>query len=224
MLTLNLKNISVCIGQKQLLQDISCEIKAGVLTVLLGPSGAGKTTLLRAIAQLIVPVSGTMMLGEQVLSNLQGVERAQTIGLLPQGFSLFPQLTALEQCINPLISVFGLSVTEATKKASAILARLGMGDYINSYPSQLSGGQQQRVALARLFCMDPEILLLDEPTSALDPENSALVASMLRECARQNKVIVLSTQDMAFAELVCDQALFVRDGLLVDRGQDATLE
>ncbi len=221
---LRLNNIYASIGGQQLLQEISCSMQPGSITVLLGPSGAGKTTLLRVIAQLIRPDTGNITLSNQQLATLQGPERVQTVGLVTQAFALFPQLTVLEQCTNPLINVLKLSKQEAAIKTAAILVRFGMERYANNYPSQLSGGQQQRVALARLLCMDPAIILLDEPTSALDPANTALVAEMLRELAQQNKIVVLSTQDMTLAEQVCDQALFLRNGTIVDTAKNNIIQ
>lgn len=222
MLVLN--NVCVSIGGKQLLRDVSCNIKSGTITVLLGPSGAGKTTFLRVLSQLLATDAGTITFNGNSLAHLQGIERARTLGFAPQAFALFSQSTALQQCTHPLINVLGLCKEYATARACAMLARFGMSTYLGSYPSQLSGGQQQRVALARLFCMDPAIVLLDEPTSALDPVNSALVADVLRELAQQGKTIVLSTQDMVFAERVYDQALFLRAGTTVEMAQDTIIE
>lgn len=150
------------------------------------------------------------------LGMLQGRERATRIGFMPQGSSLFPGMTVLEQCVHPLIHVLGLTREQAEERSQELMRSLDMEMYAHRYPENLSGGQQQRVALARLLAMDADVLLLDEPTSALDPANTARVVQLLQACAARGKTVVLSTQDMPFAQTVATQALFLRDGRLVD--------
>ncbi len=213
---LKIKNIGVTIGSQQLLKDVSCEMSPGTISVLLGASGAGKTTLLRTLAGLIVPDAGSIELEDDNLANMMGLKRPKAIGFVPQGYALFPGLTVEEQCVHPLIHVLGISQDVAVQKTRNILERLGILPFAQRYPFQLSGGQQQRVALARLFCMNPRIMLLDEPTSALDPANTAVVVAMLKEYAAQGHYIILSTQDMVFAQAVCTQGVFLRDGKITD--------
>ena len=221
---LKLKNICVKAGQQKLLKGVSFDVAPGSISVLLGASGAGKTTLLRVLAQLMPPYDGEVLLSSKNVADLLGVDRAQTVGFVPQGFALFPQLTVEEQCCHPLVNVLKMDPETALRKVEHVLDRLGMRSYAQRYPFQLSGGQQQRVALARFFCMDTKIFLLDEPTSALDPANSAIVAAMLKELAARGKTIILSTQDMAFAQAVCTQAVFLKEGEIVEVVEDSIAE
>lgn len=218
---LMLKNVSARVGSQQLLKDITCSMRPGTISVLLGASGAGKTTLLRVLAQLMQPDVGALELNGGDLAQMTRLERAEAIAFVPQGYALFPGLTLEEQCLHPLIHVLKTPPDVAMTKVATVLERLGMQAFAKRYPFQLSGGQQQRVALARLLCMDTKILLLDEPTSALDPANTAAVTALLRECAAEGKYVVLSTQDMAFAQAVATQIVFLKDGEVVEVVEDS---
>jgi len=209
---LKLENLSVKIENKRLLTTISCTIQPGEIVVLLGNSGAGKTTLLRTIAGLVQPESGSMSLYERSFAEVP----KNKVGMVTQAFGLFPQLTVLEQCTHPQIIVQNKTRQESTHVALKTLKSLGIDSLASTYPAQLSGGQQQRVALARLFCMDTQLLLLDEPTSALDPANTLIVAATLKQLASQGKIIILSTQDMDFAQQMIGRGLVLRDGELVE--------
>ncbi len=208
---LEIKNLSVVANGKPLLSDISCIFNPEEIAVLLGNSGAGKTTLLRTLAGLTPNNLGAVLIDNQPVATMP----KNTVGLVTQSFGLFPQLTVLEQCTHPLIITQNINPKEAEERAFYVLDELGMRPFAGQYPSQLSGGQQQRVALARLFALNPEILLLDEPTSALDPLNTAIVSGMLKRLAQAGKIIILSTQDMDFAEQIATRSLFMKDGKIV---------
>lgn len=208
---LKLANLSVEIENKRLLNTISCSVKPGEIVVLLGNSGAGKTTLLRTIAGLVQPKSGSITLNDRPLFGAP----KNTVGMVTQAFGLFPQLTVLEQCTHPQIIVQNKTNEESTQMTLKTLKSLGIDSLASSYPAQLSGGQQQRVALARLLCMNTQVLLLDEPTSALDPANTLIVITILKQLADHGKIIILSTQDMDFAEQLIGRGLVLRDGELI---------
>ncbi len=208
---LEIKNLSVVVNGKPLLSNISCIFKPGEIAVFLGNSGAGKTTLLRTLAGLTPDSLGAILIDKQPLATTP----KNTVGLVTQSFGLFPQLTVLEQCTHPLIITQGIDPKDAEERAFSVLDELGMRPFASQYPSQLSGGQQQRTALARLFALNPQVLLLDEPTSALDPANTAIISGMLKRLAKQGKIVILSTQDMDFAEQIASRSLFMKDGKLV---------
>ena len=199
---LTIKNLSMKKGSPptQILQGISVCFPQGEISLLLGKSGAGKSSLMRCIAQLETSYEGELLFNGQPLQGLSASKRAQTLSYISQGYALFPHLTALENCTQPLQVVAKMQAPDAKQKAVTMMQSLGMAEYVSAYPSELSGGQQQRIAIARALALDPEILLLDEPSSALDPDNRGQLAKILRGLASQGKTIVLSTQDMLFAE------------------------
>ena len=187
-------------GLKQILEGISVSFSPGEISLLIGKSGAGKSSLMRCMAQLETDYEGEVLFNGESLQSLPASKRAQTLSYIAQGYALFPHLTALENCSQPLEVVTKMPATLAKEKALAVMGSLGMAEYGLAYPGELSGGQKQRIAIARALALDPKVLLLDEPSSALDPVNSAQLAKILRELAVQGKTIVVSTQDMPFAE------------------------
>lgn len=192
------------------LQNASCTLTPGRITLFLGKSGAGKTTLLRCIAGLQA-YQGTIQLDGLDLASQNSAQRSALVGFVFQNFNLFPQLTVLENCIQPLMVVRGVARESAREQAREMLDRLGIAAYQHAYPAQLSGGQQQRVAVARALVLRPKVLLLDEPTSALDPENSAILADILKQLCTQGIAVALSSQDMSFVSMIKDRTYIVTD-------------
>lgn len=211
-----IENLSVCIGQRQIVSEVLCIIPPSSITTIIGPSGAGKTTLLKTIAGLIKPTAGQLVVDGIVLFTLSSRKRAQLIGYLFQEFNLFPHLTVLENCIDPLL-IRGVSRSQAVQEATALLQQLGMNEQLTKYPQMLSGGQQQRVAIARALVLKPQILLLDEPTAALDPLNTNKLADLLKMLASQGITIIVSTQDMAFARAIADRVIYIADGRIQEQ-------
>lgn len=199
---------------KQILQGISVCFPQGEISLLIGRSGAGKSSLMRCMAQLETTYEGEILFNGQSIQDLAASRRAQTLSYIAQRYALFPHLTALDNCSQPLQVVIKMSASQAKQKAVAVMQSLGMAEYGSAYPSELSGGQQQRIAIARALALDPQILLLDEPSSALDPDNSAQLAKILRELASQGKTFVISTQDMLFAEQLQGTCYCIDNGRL----------
>src|SRR5262249_52143748 len=152
-----------------------------------GPSGGGKSTLLRCINGLACFDAGEVRVGDEVLkptsderaARLQAAAARRTVGMIFQDFQLFPHMTALENVAEAPVHVRNMPPKEAHERARALLARVGLHERANNYPSQLSGGQKQRVAIARALAMEPKALLCDEITSALDPELKGEVLDVL---------------------------------------------
>jgi len=211
----HIKNISVYFNNKKLLHNISCDIIPGNITIFLGESGAGKTTLLKSCAGLIKPTSGTILINNKNIHELSAKERAHEIGYVSQDFNLFPHLTVLENCIDPLL-ISGISQDEATKKAEKLLSDFGLQDHIHKFPSQLSGGQKQRVAIVRALCLNPKIMLFDEPTSSLDPKNTEFLIEILHGLKKRKFAIGISSQDMAFIRAIFDRIYFIESGYITE--------
>jgi polar amino acid transport system permease protein len=141
------------------------------------------------------------------------------IGMVFQQFNLFSHLTAKENVAGPLRWVHGMSRAEADKRASELLARVGLSHRADALPRHLSGGQQQRVAIARALAPNPSVLLLDEPTSALDPELVNEVLEVIRRLAIEDGLtMIISTHQLRFADEVADRVVLLSDGLIVEEG------
>jgi putative ABC transport system ATP-binding protein len=187
------------------LRDVDLEIAANEFVAIVGPSGSGKTTLLGLLAGLDTPATGSVEVAGQALNDLTEDQRARfratSIGFVFQTFQLVPTLTALENVLVPLeLAGAPGSTRELEARATALLARVGLGDRVRHYPQQLSGGEQQRVALARAFASEPKILFADEPTGNLDGETGGrIIDLMVRLNAESNTTLVLVTHDLELA-------------------------
>ncbi len=210
------KNIIVRDENKQsILKGITFDAPKGCITTFIGKSGAGKTTLLQSIAQLNANVEGEIILDNKVINSLDPKEQSCTIGFVFQEFNLFPMMTVLQNCIDPLL-IRGIAKKDAEQKALKCLTTLGMDQYKDRYPWQLSGGQQQRVAIARALCLEPQVLMFDEPTSSLDPENTELLITILKKLCKNGITILLSSQDMPFVQKIADNIYVIDEGLIVE--------
>ncbi len=210
MLSGNIKRLSY--NKAPILTDISCTIEYGRITSFIGKSGSGKTTLLRCLAGLEKTYEGLVTLDGNDIGTFEAQQRAEALGFVAQNVYLFPQLTAIQNCVQPLRVVKNVPKDVAVDKAFTVLKSLGMETFADNYPGQLSGGQQQRVALARALCLEPKILLLDEPTSALDPENTAIVAQLLKRLTEQGIGIGVSSQDTGFIRSIMDRVYLIEAG------------
>jgi polar amino acid transport system ATP-binding protein len=210
-------------GTRKVLRGIDAEVAPGETIALVGPSGGGKSTFLRCLNGLTSFDAGTVEVAGLTLAPKTPPDAAvlrplrARVGMVFQGFHLFPHLTALQNvCVAPL-HVKREPRDAVEKKAQALLQRVGLGDRGRARPAQLSGGQQQRVAIARALAMDPELLMLDEPTSALDPEMRGEVLAVLRDLSGTCTMLVV-THEMSFARNVASRIWVFDDGKLVEDG------
>ncbi len=140
------------------------------------------------------------------------------IGMVFQKFHLFPHLTVIQNVMEAPKWVKKMNKEQARELAASLLDKVGMGDKLNSYPSQLSGGQQQRVAIARSLAMQPKLMLFDEPTSALDPELVGEVLQVIKQLAAEGMSMALVTHEMGFAREVADRIIFMDKGQIIETG------
>ena len=181
-----LSNLVRRFGDVTALDGLNLTLHPGELVALLGPSGCGKTTALRLLAGLDLADQGNVIVDGQDLTNVPANKR--DMGMVFQAYSLFPNLTALENVAFGL-KVRGVDETKRNNKAQELLELVGLSKQANRYSHQMSGGQQQRVALARALAIEPKVLLLDEPLSALD----AKVRTQLRDEIRRVQLEVGTT-------------------------------
>lgn len=219
--------LSKSFGDHQVLRSVNLHVDPGEVVALIGPSGSGKSTLLRCLNLLVTPDGGRVRVGEQSLDfgtsrALPGVSALAkfraTTGMVFQQFNLFPHKTVLGNVMEGPLTVRRMSRAEAEPLARGLLAKVGLADKADQYPSRLSGGQKQRVAIARALAMQPEIMLFDEATSALDPELVGEVLNVMRELAAEGMTMVIVTHEIPFAREVADRVVFLRDGVIVEDG------
>ncbi|MFQ9705847.1 MAG: amino acid ABC transporter ATP-binding protein [Limosilactobacillus pontis] len=203
------------------LKDITEHVDQGQVICVIGPSGAGKSTFLRCLNALEQPSSGQVLFEGQNLVGLNDKQLdqiRQKMGMVFQGFNLFPNMTVLKNIMIAPIKVKGTSEDEAKQTAMKLLTKVGLANKADQYPDQLSGGQKQRVAIARALAMNPAVMLFDEPTSALDPEMVEEVLKVMRDLANSGMTMVVVTHEMGFAKEVADQIWFMADGYIQETG------
>lgn len=223
MAQVRIKNLKKVFHDVEVLSDINLEVEKGEVVVVLGPSGSGKSTMLRCINLLERPTSGEIWF-EDTMVNAKGTDVnkvRQHIGMVFQQFNLFPHLTARGNIELALRQVRKVSKQEATRLANEQLAKVGLDDRADYFPSQLSGGQQQRVAIARALAMDPHVMLFDEATSALDPELVRDVLDVMRKLAEGGMTMIVVTHEMGFARDVADRVVLMDGGYIIEEGTPA---
>jgi polar amino acid transport system ATP-binding protein len=223
---IEVENLTKHFGAVRALDGVSLSVAAGEVVCLIGPSGSGKSTLLRCINFLEEPTSGVVRVnGRRVgwdgAQRVSGRELARTraeIGMVFQHFYLWPHMIALENVIEGLVTVKGMSIGEAAAKGRALLAKVGLTDKVEVYPEHLSGGQRQRVAIARALAMEPRVMLFDEPTSSLDPELVGEVLRVMEQVAGEGMTMLVATHEMGFARKVADRVMFLDQGRVLELG------
>jgi polar amino acid transport system ATP-binding protein len=218
---LRLEGIHKWFGSLHVLKGIDMEVHEGEVVAVIGPSGSGKSTLLRTMNVLEEPTEGRVFFRDTELTDIRtDINEARThMGMVFQHFNLFPHLTATENITLALLKVLKMPKPRAVEWAHEQLARVGLTDKADSFPSQLSGGQQQRVAIARSLAMQPQVMLFDEVTSALDPELIGEVLAVIRDLADEGMTMVVVTHEMGFARGVGSRLLFMDEGVIVEEGE-----
>ncbi|MFC4625541.1 amino acid ABC transporter ATP-binding protein [Daeguia caeni] len=225
MALLEINNITKYYGELEVISNLTLQVEEHEVVCLIGPSGCGKSTLLRCINRLEEIASGEILIhGDRITGPGVDLDRLRRdIGIVFQGYNLFPHMTVLENTVLAPTKVLGMSRREAEDKAMAFLERIGLAHKANEYPDRMSGGQQQRVAIVRALMMDPMLLLLDEITSALDPELVSEVLDIVRDLAAGGMTMILATHEMGFAREVADRICFLQGGKIYEQGPPAEI-
>jgi putative spermidine/putrescine transport system ATP-binding protein len=217
----SLEDLTLSYGQTVAVPNLNLNIRKGELIALLGPSGCGKTTSMRAIAGLLAPTSGRIMIDGADVTRTPANRRG--IGLVFQSYALFPHLSAFENVAFGL-RLKRLSESEIRARTEAGMATVGLTGFETRKPGEMSGGQQQRLALARSLVMEPKVLLLDEPLSNLD---ARLRLEMRNELQRVQKdtgiTMVFVTHDQSEALALADRIVLMKDGRIEQLGTPAEL-
>lgn len=202
----------------EILRGVNLSVDAGERVSIVGRSGTGKSTLLNIIGLLDQPSSGSYTIaGADVLDLSEGKRaklRGQSFGFVFQQFNIFPTRTALENVMVPLLYAGDGKFWRRRELAAEMLELVGLGDRLDSYPTQMSGGEQQRIAIARALVRQPQIILADEPTGALDPETGDTVISLLEQTvAERGAALITITHDMGVAARA-HRSFALSDGVL----------
>jgi polar amino acid transport system ATP-binding protein len=229
--TIEIRGLTKRFGDHEVLRGVDLNVAASEVVCLIGRSGSGKSTLLRCVNFLEPYDSGEVRIEGRLIGYEDAPNGARRpmaarplramrreIGMVFQHFNLWPHMTALHNVTEPLRRVRGLAHAEADERAMAMLARVGLTDTAQAYPSRLSGGQQQRVAIARALAMQPRLMLFDEPTSALDPELVGEVLEVMKSLASEGMTMLIVTHEMGFAAHVADRIAFIDSGRILDDG------
>jgi len=224
------RDLTKSYGAQKVLGGLDLTVRVGEVVALLGPSGSGKSTLLRCINHLESWDGGTVRVGGRRLGfhesgkplsprDLANERATVGVGMVFQQFNLFAHLSAKENIAGPLRWVHGMTRTDADRRATELLDRVGLSHRADALPRHLSGGQQQRVAIARALAPNPSVLLLDEPTSALDPELVNEVLEVIRRLAIDDGLtMIISTHQIRFADEVADRVAFLSGGAIIEEG------
>ena len=219
-------------GKVEVLKGVSLQAAAGDVISIIGASGSGKSTFLRCINFLERPTAGSIVIDGEALKTvrdgdgfLRATDKRQLqrmrsrLAMVFQNFCLWSHMSVIDNVIEAPISVLGVSKSEATERARANLAKVGLGqDVLQRYPAHLSGGQQQRVAIARALSMNPDVMLFDEPTSALDPELVSEVLKVMQALAEEGRTMIVVTHEMGFARHASSRVVFLHNGAIEEEG------
>lgn len=214
---LDVKNLSKTYGKGdtmvKALDGVSFSVEQGEFVAIIGPSGSGKSTLLHILGGVDTPTSGSVIINDTDISQLDetalAIFRRRQIGLIYQFYNLIPILTVEENLTLPLL----LDGRKPDKKqVQTLIDKLGLSHRLTHLPNQLSGGQQQRVSIGRALVNNPALLLADEPTGNLDSENSKEIIALLRHFNREFKqTVIIITHDEKIA-LSADRIISIEDG------------
>ena len=205
----------------EVLKGVDLEVNKGEIYGIVGFSGAGKSTLVRCINRLEEPDSGTVRIGDRVITSLgkkELNEERRKIGMIFQQFNLFDSMTVSENVAYSL-KVAGASGKEVQDRVDEMLELVGLTEKKDAYPGELSGGQKQRVGIARALANKPDVLLSDEATSALDPQTTLSVLELIKEINKKlGLTIIMITHELEVIKYTCDSMAVMEDGKLLEKG------
>ena len=205
------------------LRGVNYHVHQGEKIVVIGPSGSGKSTFLRCLNLLEIPTSGEIWFDGQLITDPKvNIDKIREhMGMVFQNFNLFNNLSIMDNITLAPVKLKLMSKEEAGENALKLLARVGLKEKADAYPSQLSGGQKQRIAIVRSLAMNPRVMLFDEPTSALDPEMVGEVLDVMKELAESGMTMVVVTHEMGFAREVGTKVVFMDEGVIMEENTPA---
>ncbi len=210
------------------LKGVDLTLESGKVMAVIGPSGTGKSTLLRCINFLERPDSGIIeidgvKIDASCAKSSEIYRLRRKTSMVFQNYNLFRNMTALENVMEPMVTVQKIDKASAREKALELLGKVGLAEKSDFYPRKMSGGQQQRVGIARAVASDAKVILFDEPTSSLDPELTGEVLEVIRRLANTNITMLIVTHEMKFAREIADTMIFLEGGLVAGQGSPSEI-
>ncbi len=213
---IEVKNISKSFGDRVIIQDVSCVMKAGQCNLIIGASGSGKTVLQKCMVGLFEPDGGEILYSGHNFTTMKGEEKTEVrkeIGMLFQGSALFDSQTVEQNVMFPLSMFTKDSHKKKLERVNEVLARVNIADANKKFPAELSGGMKKRVALARAIVLNPKYLFCDEPNSGLDPQTSLVIDKLIQEITIEfNMTTVVNTHDMNSVMEIGNYILYMYKG------------
>lgn len=219
---LEVKNISVRLGDREILRDVSLTAEAGEIVVLLGPNGAGKTTLIRSLNGTVPIHSGAVLIQGVSLDSVSRREIARSVAVVAQENETKFPITVTEFVLAGRFArgaAFGWETAEDTSAAANALRSCDLGEFGSRMMNELSGGERQRVVLARALAAETPILLLDEPTANMDLAHQSMMLRLVRDrCTASGTVAIVITHDLNLAAAFADKVMMLKDGSVIANG------
>lgn len=221
---ITIEHLKVQFGETVVLKNVDIQIANGEVVALIGPSGSGKSTFLRCLNFLVRPVEGKITLDGVVVDaktvSKREIDRMRLkTAMVFQNYNLLKNKTAIQNIMEPMVTVQKMNKKEAEAVAVSLLGKVGLLHKRDAYPKEMSGGQQQRIGIARALAVNANVILFDEPTSSLDPELVGEVLGVIKQLvAEHNKTMLIVTHEMKFAREVADRILFLEDGGITAMG------
>ena len=217
-----IKDLEKKFGEFTAVDKMNLIVRDGEILGFLGPNGAGKTTTISMLTTLIRPTSGSATIaGYDLLRD--DVDVRAIIGVVPQTFSLFPELTA-EENIAYIGRLYGLSESKIRERSAYLLKKVSLYDHRHRIAGIFSGGMKQRLSLAASIMSEPRILFMDEPTTGLDPQSRIAMRELTKELNGHGMTIVYTTHDMDEAEKICDRIIIMDKGKIIGNGTSDELK
>ena len=224
---IEVQNLQKKFGDNLVLKDISESVEQGQVICVIGPSGSGKSTFLRCLNVLERPTGGKVIFEGKDLTHISEKELdslREKMGMVFQGFNLFPNMSVLENIKLAPMKVKNVDEVQAEKTAKELLAKVGLADKANQFPDSLSGGQKQRVAIARALLDKPNMIILDEATASLDPVAKEELMQLIQHLNQKHQMTVLFvTHDLSLAKKYMKEYLYLNHGR-IEQGKMSEFE
>ncbi|NLB89754.1 MAG: ATP-binding cassette domain-containing protein [Clostridiales bacterium] len=209
---LQIQNVDKSFSGKQVLHDVTFEVKSGRAMGFLGRNGAGKTTAIRALMNVFYPDKGEFLLDGKPFSR-----KDYKVGYLPEERGMYGKISIVDQ-LAYFGQLKGMERRAAVDSAKYWLEYMGLGEYGKKNLEVLSKGNQQKVQIIQTVIDDPDILILDEPFSGLDPVNSQVLKNLIRSFIEKERIVIFSSHQMSYVEEFCDDVTFIQEGKIVLSG------
>jgi len=219
---IEIKKLTKKFGDFTAVDNINLSIREGEIFGFLGPNGAGKTTTISMLTTLIKPTKGNATISGHDISQ-ESIDVRSVIGVVPQSFALFPELTAQEN-LNYIGKLYGLTSKKIKERSEYLLKQVSLYEHKDRFAGVFSGGMKQRLSLAASIMSSPRILFMDEPTTGLDPQSRIAMREITKALNKDGITVIYTTHDMDEAEKICDRIVIMDKGKIIADGTSMELK